>query len=258
MEKCQFLYCRHKRHKKFSAMSTEYGPGRLETPNLTPENNGKDQLESTQDTASEPGNNAADKLADKEKWREDDSSSSSTTELVDDTSNVPSDEEALKSPVLDDMEAPNRHLPFVSERTDENESSNPLIATQKHPPSKSLWKSVRNSFNDTKSTDELPPVHTEARVSSADFNVAVVTYKRTTSRDYSKVDIHYHDDDEDQSALYSDISTSWATSFWTQFTVLLQRSFKQSKPVVLSKLDIIQVSDLFWSNARDKSLGFVE
>ena len=102
---------------------------------------------------------------------------------------------------------------------------------------------MRNPFNDTKSTDALPPVHTEARLSSADFNVAVVTYKRTTSRDYSKVDIHYHDDEEDQSALYSDISTSWATSFWTQFTVLLQRSFKQSKPDLLSKLDIIQVSD---------------
>ena len=237
------FYCRHKRHKKFSAMSTEHGPGRLETPNPTPENNGKDQLENTQDTAREPGNKSADTLADKEKETEVDSSSSSTTELVDDTSNVPDDEENLKSPILDDMEAPNGHVPSVSELADENESSNPLIATQKHPPSKSLWKSVRSSFNDTKSTDALPPVHTEVRLSSADFNVAVVTYQRTTSRDYSKVDIHYHDDDEDQSALYSDISTSWATSFWTQFTVLLQRSFKQSRPDILSKLDIIQVSD---------------
>ena len=231
-------------------MSTEYGPGRLDTPNPTPENNGKDQLENNQDTASETGNKSANKLADKEREKTvesaeqgDDSSSYSTTDVVDDTSNVPDDEDNLKGPILDDMEAPNGHVPSLSELTDENESSNPLIATQKHPPSKSLWKSVKNSFTDTKSTDELPPVHTEARLSSADFNVAVVTYKRTTSRDYSKVDIHYHDDDEDQAASYSDISTSWATSFWTQFTVLLERSFKQSKPELLSKLDIIQVSD---------------
>ena len=124
------------------------------------------------------------------------------------------------------------------EPSETNESSTPLIQNPK--PSKTLWKNVRGSF--TKSSEALdPPVHTEARLSSADFNVAVVTYKRTTSRDYSKVDIHYHDDDEDQSALYSDISTSWATSFWTQFTVLLQRTFKQSKPEILSKLNFTQV-----------------
>jgi len=125
------------------------------------------------------------------------------------------------------------------ELSETNESSTPLIQNPK--PSKTLWRNVRDSF--TKSSEALnPPVHTEARLSSADFNVAVVTYKRTTSRDYSKVDIHhYHDDDEDQSALYSDISTSWATSFWTQFTVLLQRTFKQSKPEILSKLNFTQV-----------------
>ena len=125
------------------------------------------------------------------------------------------------------------------ELSETNESSTPLIPNPK--PSKTLWRNVRGSF--TKSSEALdPPVHTEARLSSADFNVAVVTYKRTTSRDYSKVDIHYHDDDEDQSALYSDISTSWATSFWTQFTVLLQRTFKQSRPEILSKLNFTQVS----------------
>ena len=131
------------------------------------------------------------------------------------------------------------NVPEISlELSETNESSTPLIQNPK--PSKTLWKNVRDSF--TKSSEALhPPVHTEAQLSSADFNVAVVTYKRTTSRDYSKVDIHYHDDDEDQSALYSDISTSWATSFWTQFTVLLQRTFKQSKPEILSKLNFTQV-----------------
>ena len=229
-------------------MFTEYGPGRIETTNPAPENSGKDQLENTQDTAGETGIKSAEKLADKGKEtavdcaeQGDDSSSYSTIDVVDDTSNVPDDNDNLKSPILDDIEAPNGHVPSVSELTDENESSNPLIATQKHPASKSLWKSLKNSFTDDKSTDALP-VHTEAQLSSADFSVAVVTYKRTSSRDYSKVDIHYHDDEEDQSALYSDISTSWATSFWTQFTVLLERSFKQSKPDLLSKLDIIQVS----------------
>ena len=231
-------------------MSTEYGQGSRDTPSPTLENNGTDQLENTQDTPCETSNKSSDKSADKENEiavfnaeQDDDSSGYSTIDLVDDISNVPDNEENLKSPILGGMEAPNGHVPSVSELTDENEGSNPLIATQKHPPSKSLWKSVRNSLTDTKSTDALPPVHTEARLSSADFNVAVVTYKRTTSRDYSKVDIHDRDDDEDQSALYSDISTSWATSFWTQFTVLLQRTFKQSKPEILSKLNFTQVRD---------------
>lgn len=141
-------------------------------------------------------------------------------------------------------ETPNGYAPSNVDDTslepsETNESSTPLIPNPKS--SKTLWRNVRESF--TKSSEALDlPVHTEARVSSADFNVAVVTYKRTTSRDYSKVDIHYHDDDEDQSALYSDISTSWATSFWTQFTVLLQRTFKQSRPEILSKLNFSQVS----------------
>jgi len=143
-----------------------------------------------------------------------------------------------KEKELDDT--PNGCAPISLEISDTNETSTPLIESPK--PSKILWRNVRDSF--TKSSEALhPPVHTEARLSSADFNVAVVTYKRTTSRDYSKVDIHYHDDDEDQSALYTDISTSWATSFWTQFTVLLQRTFKQSKPEILSKLNFTQVSN---------------
>ncbi|KAJ7318635.1 hypothetical protein OS493_037751 [Desmophyllum pertusum] len=80
-----------------------------------------------------------------------------------------------------------------------NESSTPLISSPKPSPSKTLWRNVRGSF--TKSSDDLAPsVHTEARLSSADFSVAVVTYKRNTSRDYSKIDGHDHDDDEDHSA----------------------------------------------------------
>ena len=146
---------------------------------------------------------------------------------------------------VDLNETPNGYAPsnvheISLELSETNESSTPLIQNSK-PSKTQLWRNVlRDSF--TKSSEALdPPVHTEARLSSADFNVAVVTYKRTTSRDYSKVDIHYHDDDEDQSALYSDISTSWATSFWTQFTVLLQRTFKQSRPDILSKLNFAQV-----------------
>ncbi|XP_078373196.1 uncharacterized protein LOC144656827 isoform X2 [Oculina patagonica] len=148
-----------------------------------------------------------------------------------------------KQKTENDNETPNGHVPskvpeISLELSETNESSTPLIANARSSPSKTLWRNVRGSF--TKSSEALAPVHTEAQLSSADFNVAVVTYKRSTSRDYSKVDIHDHDDDEDHSALYSDISTSWATSFWTQFTVLLQRTFKQSKPEILSKLNFTQ------------------
>ena len=141
-------------------------------------------------------------------------------------------------------ESPNGDVPskvpeISLELSETNESSTPLLPSAKSSPSKTLWRNVGGSF--TKSSDDLPPVHTEAQLSSADFNVAVITYKRSTSSDYSKVDIHGHDDDEHPSAQYSDISTSWATGFRTQFTVLLQRTFKQSKPEILSKLNFTQV-----------------
>ena len=125
----------------------------------------------------------------------------------------------------------------VCERID---GSNRLASSPKSSVSKTFWKSRRGSL--TKSSDLLPKVHTLARVSSVDFHVSVVTYMRSTSNDYSRIDIDDQDDeDEDYSSPYSDISTSWPTSFWTQFTVLLRRTFKQSKPDILSKLNFTQV-----------------
>lgn len=137
----------------------------------------------------------------------------------------------------------NGHVPSVTDEicvevSEGIESSNLLASSPKPSLSKTLWRSVRGSF--TKSSDPLPQVHALARVSSADFHVSVVTYTRSTSHDYSKIDIDDHDDDEDYSSPYSDISTSWPTSFWTQFTVLVQRTFKQSKPDILSKLNFTQ------------------
>ncbi|KAL9969972.1 hypothetical protein ACROYT_G022267 [Oculina patagonica] len=250
---------RQKRHKKYSAMSTEYTPATLETPSPTAKNNERHELENTQDTASERSSKTSDNSADQGNveqedgqptatedplCKEEESSGYSSLDVGDGNSIAPDKEvekESLESSILDSNGVPKERGSSVNDEkevADENDSTNPLIAHQKLSAPKTLWKSVRNSF--TKSSDSLPPVHTEAQLSSADFSVAVVTYKRSTSRDYSKVDIHDDDDDEDQSALYSDISTSWATSFWTQFTVLLQRTFKQSLPDILSKLELIQ------------------
>ena len=119
-----------------------------------------------------------------------------------------------------------------------NAISAPLIP---HSSLSHLRNSLTRSISKS-SHHDLSPVHTEAQVlSSTDFSVAVVAYKRQTSQDYTKVDVNAHDDD-DHSELYTDIPTSWATSFWTQFTVLMGRTFKQSKPDILSKLSLIQVN----------------
>ena len=81
---------------------------------------------------------------------------------------------------------------------------------------------------------------------SGDFSgVSVVPFARTVSREYAKVDMHdeeEEEDDDEDSRKYGHISTTWVTSFWTQFTVLTQRTFKQSLPEILSKLNFIQVS----------------
>ena len=123
-----------------------------------------------------------------------------------------------------------------------NESSAPLIPHSSLSHLRNSWRSLSRSFSRS-SHHDLTPAHTEAQVvSSADFSVAVVAYKRQTSQDYTKIDVNVHDDDDDHSELYADISTSWATSFWTQFTVLMGRTFKQSKPEILSKLSLIEVN----------------
>lgn len=132
-----------------------------------------------------------------------------------------------------------------------NAISAPLIPHSSLSHLRNSWRSLTRSISKS-SHHDLSPVHTEAQVlSSADFSVAIVACKRQTSQDYTKIDVNAHDDD-DHSELYADIPTSWATSFWTQFTVLMGRTFKQSKPDILSKLSLIQnimlavVTALIW------------
>lgn len=132
-----------------------------------------------------------------------------------------------------------------------NAISAPLIPHSSLSHLRNSWRSLTRSISKS-SHHDLSPVHTEAQVlSSADFSVAVVACKRQTSQDYTKIDVNAHDDD-DHSELYADIPTSWATSFWTQFTVLMGRTFKQSKPDILSRLSLIQnimlavVTALIW------------
>lgn len=50
------------------------------------------------------------------------------------------------------------------------------------------------------------------------------------------------DDDGEHNGLHLDHGDKWPTSFWTQLCVLSHRTFKQSLPLILSKLNLIQVS----------------
>lgn len=48
------------------------------------------------------------------------------------------------------------------------------------------------------------------------------------------------EDNEGERGFYLDHGDKWPTSFWTQFCVLSHRTFKQSLPIILSKLTLIQ------------------
>ena len=52
------------------------------------------------------------------------------------------------------------------------------------------------------------------------------------------------DSDGNEERFHWDHNDKWPTSFWTQLYVLSQRTFKQSLPIILSKLNFVQVSDL--------------
>ena len=218
---------------------------RLETPSPTPEDNGQDETskENTEqkvDTSSDATGKDTGIEQNFEVEHSRGSEADSSLDTVDDNESEHTPRPDSKTELAPENELANL-IPNGHANSEANETFTPLISTPKSSSSKIPWRRTHS-----KSVDDhvAAPVHTEGRLSSADFNVAVVTYKRSVSQDYAKIDVHDQDDDEDHSALYGDISTSWATSFWTQFSVLMVRTFKQSKPDILSKLNFIQVSTL--------------
>lgn len=237
---------RKRRHKKYLASSSpNHEVSRLDTPSPNPEKSSGKDADTTEkapldNTKLKVGStpDVSEKSPETEqasKQRKHSNSSSSSESL---NSNVDSPRDIGSTEPSHDIE--NDVIPNGNVESEANQSSVPLILSPKSSPSKTSWRGFKRSLS--KLSDDGPkPLHTEARLSSADFNVAVVTYQRSTSQDYTKIDVHDHDDEVDHSALYTDISTSWATSFWTQFSVLLVRTFKQSKPDILSKLNFVQV-----------------
>ena len=49
------------------------------------------------------------------------------------------------------------------------------------------------------------------------------------------------DEDDGHKRFHLDHGDKWPTSFWTQFRVLTHRTFKQSAPIILSKLNFVEV-----------------
>ena len=223
----------------------------METPSPSPEDNGKVKEPATEgaktNTEREEDNSPDVTVKEIEIHVEQNSDAGDRSSESDGSSEAVNEVASMEDPRPDSRtelvtEKEANMIPNGDASSDNHESFIPLIPNPKPSPSRTSWRGLKRSLS--KNSDEVvhSSVHTEARLSSADFNVAVVTYKRSASQDYTKVDIHDQEDDEDHSAHYTDISTSWATSFWTQFSVLMVRTFKQSKPDILSKLNFVQVS----------------
>ncbi|KAK3702242.1 hypothetical protein QZH41_016770, partial [Actinostola sp. cb2023] len=89
----------------------------------------------------------------------------------------------------------------------------------------------RNS-NDIEKGPEINSSHTSPSPSCLDVasvsELPMISFKK--GADYSYLDIHDDDDDDHD---YTDVNTEWVTSFWTQFSVMTERTFKQSKPDII-------------------------
>ena len=234
--KLQYNFCRQKRREEHATLSTRGElPPNFDIQSSSPENKQNCEKTTQNVSGSEPRKvGTSDDLNRKDTEAEQGAQAKHTLSdtLADDTSEDSQEQTALEmADKISNGDA----------KSEPNESSAPLIPNSRPSSLINSWRNLTRSISKSSQRD-LSPVHTEAQVvSSGDFSVAVVAYKRTTSKDYSKIDIHDHDDDEDHSQLYADISTSWPTTFWTQLTVLVGRTFKQSKPDILSKLNFIQV-----------------
>ena len=93
----------------------------------------------------------------------------------------------------------------------------------------------------------------DAEPHPSENGVRGVSFKQLTSAEDVGIT---HDDSEsrDGNEVFGHISTVWVTSFWTQFIVLAQRNFKETKPAILSTLNLVQVGNWHWFCCLDRKL----
>ena len=172
---------RKKRHKKYLASSSpNHEVSRLDTPSPNPEKSSEKDADTAEKAPLDKTNlkvgstqEVSEKSTETEKafTQDNHSKSSSSSESL--YSKVDSPRDISSTEPSRDIE--NALIPNGNVESEANQSSVPLIQNPKSSSSKTSWKGFKRSLS--KLSDDGPkPLHTEARLSSADFNVAVVTY----------------------------------------------------------------------------------